>query len=259
MLKIKLKLEPIRGGCRNLWERKALNLKDILKTKEKSIQVSWAKSSSVTCLLKPLAHRMSPCGPWTCWPLHQAPAKEMDGLPDSAGEDLALDNTHPNKHLRSWGWLQVGRGSPRQHLISVSQRTAGTIPNRTSVYPQRMKHECGGWYAVEPPYQSPYPSLPPPTTWPCAPWESSGAGARTTGQHPKATKASFSKLAEPYWEREVAGHLFAFEMLPRCLVPQYSPSMLITKLPMLRLLFSHELLEPGRFWSVTELFIHTQG
>lgn len=70
------------------------------------------------------------------------------------------------------------------------------------------------------------------------------------------TKASFSKGAEPQREREVAGHLFAFAMLPSWSVPEYSASMSITKLPTLRLLFSHELLEPGRFWSVTELFIH---
>ena len=61
------------------------------------------------------------------------------------------------------------------------------------------------------------------------------------------TKASFSKGAEPQREREVAGHLFAFAMLPSWSVPEYSASTLITKLPTLRLLFSHELLEPGRF------------
>lgn len=37
-----------------------------------------------------------------------------------------------------------------------------------------------------------------------------------------ATKASFSKGAEPQREREVAGHLFAFAMLPSWSVPEYS-------------------------------------
>lgn len=39
-------------------------------------------------------------------------------------------------------------------------------------------------------------------------------------------------------------------------MPKCSPSVLITDLQNLNLLFSHELLEPGMLRSVTELFIH---
>lgn len=204
----------------------------------------------------PPAHRMFPHGPWTCQLLHQAPAKERDGLPDSAGEGLAIDNTHPDKHLRGSGlvakWEEAVRGS---HLISISQRTCW----------HHSKQNCHGpseneawvrwlvWGRTSKTIILPLPPssnlLAPPTVRKFWSWSQRSLQPKPPSQKGRNLSGR--------------GRWLATSLLLRCCPAGQYPSilvitwvMLITKLPTLRLLFSHELLEPGRFWSVTELFIH---
>ena len=102
--------------------------------------------------LADVTNKILPRGPGA-----SAPTKGKDGLPDSKGEELATDNTTPEKYTKYKKYMRF-QGSQATVSYQYLQGFACPMPNtivtaspRSQVCPQKMRHECGGCYVAEPP------------------------------------------------------------------------------------------------------------
>lgn len=157
MLRVEPTSELVGSHDRKHRQEKGVNFKGCHEVRRD--KYSGLLKSTLNGLLKqpfmPLAdvtNKILPRGPGA-----SAPTKGKDGLPDSKGEEMATDNTTPEKYTKYKKYMRF-QGSQATVSYQYLQGFACPMPNtivtaspRSQVCPQKMRHECGGCYVAEPP------------------------------------------------------------------------------------------------------------